>query len=64
MEGWYQDGQDWYYYDTSGLIASGWRAIKGYWYYLDPSELGAMVTGTTMTIDGVGYTFDANGVMQ
>ena len=43
---------------------SGWVNPDGYWYYLDPSELGAMVTGTTMTIDGVSYTFDANGIMQ
>ena len=60
---WKNEGGKWYFYRDGGRM-SGWINPDGYWYYLDPSELGAMVTGTTMTIDGVGYTFDANGVMQ
>lgn len=43
---------------------SGWVNPDGYWYYLDPAELGEMVTGTTKNIDGVDYTFNASGVMQ
>ena len=60
---WKNESGKWYFYRDGGRM-SGWINPDGYWYYLDPSELGAMVTGTTMTIDGVSYTFDANGVMQ
>ena len=60
---WKNESGKWYFYRDGGRM-SGWINPDGYWYYLDPSELGAMVTGTTMTIDGVSYTFDANGIMQ
>ena len=60
---WKNESGKWYFYRDGGRM-SGWVNPDGYWYYLDPSELGAMVTGTTMTIDGVSYTFDANGIMQ
>ena len=60
---WKNESGKWYFYRDGGRM-SGWVNPDGYWYYLDPSELGAMVTGTTMTIDGTSYTFGANGVMQ
>lgn len=34
------------------------------WYYLDPSADGAMVSGTSMVIDGVSYEFDGSGAMM
>lgn len=60
---WKQEGGKWYFYRDGGRM-SGWVNPDGYWYYLDPAELGAMVTGTTKNIDGVDYTFNASGVMQ
>ena len=54
---WKNESGKWYFYRDGGRM-SGWINPDGYWYYLDPSELGAMVTGTTMTIDGVSYTFE------
>ena len=60
---WKNEGGKWYFYRDGGRM-SGWINPDGYWYYLDPSALGAMVTGTTMIIDGTSYTFGANGVMQ
>lgn len=60
---WKQEGGKWYVYRDGGRI-SGWINQGNKWYYMDPSDMGAMVTGTTMTIDGTSYTFDANGVRQ
>ena len=52
---WKQEGGKWYFYRDGGRM-SGWVNPDGYWYYLDPAELGAMVTGTTKNIDGVDYS--------
>ena len=60
---WKQEGGKWYFYRDGGRM-SGWVNPDGYRYYLDPAELGAMVTGTTKNIDGVDYTFNASGVIQ
>lgn len=37
-------GKTWYYLNSSGAMAEGWKKIKGTWYYLKP-ESGAMATG-------------------
>ena len=37
--------------------------VNGNYYYLDPSN-GKMAANTTLTINGVSYTFNANGVYQ
>lgn len=60
-DGWKQIGGRWYY--MKGYVKqTGWVQVGEKWYYLDPN--GVMIADTTMTIDGVSYTFDANGVMQ
>ena len=62
--GWYQDGEDWYYYDTDGNRASGWRYIGNCWYYLngeDEQKPGVMSADTFQVIDGKTYAFSASG---
>lgn len=29
---------DWYFADTNGVLATGWRFVDGYWYWLEPSS--------------------------
>lgn len=29
---------DWYFADTSGVLATGWRFVDGYWYWFEPSS--------------------------
>lgn len=65
--GWYQDGEDWYYYDTDGNRASGWRYIGNCWYYLngeDEQKPGVMSADTFQVIDGKIYAFSASGAMR
>lgn len=62
-EGWYNDGENWYYYDPSGLMASGWRAVKGYWYYMDPTDDNKMVSGGWKVLGNNWYFFHNNGAM-
>lgn len=47
-----------YYFDGSGYMATGWRAINGNWYYLD---YGYMVTNSY--VEG-GYYVGANGIWK
>lgn len=59
-DGWkHVDGR--WYYMKDYRKQTGWVQVDGLWYYLDPN--GAMIHDTTMDIDGVPYTFDADGVM-
>lgn len=60
-EGWKQIGGRWYYMKDY-VKQTGWVQADGLWYYLDAG--GAMIADTTMTIDGIEYTFNENGVMQ
>lgn len=62
-DGWEQKDGVWYYYE-GGKAAVGWKQLSGIWYYLDPANGGQMVSGVTMTIDGVSYRFDGSGAMQ
>lgn len=49
-QGWIQDGNKWYYYDSNGTMAvNTWKNIDGYSYYFGPD--GAMYANTT-TPDG------------
>ena len=63
--GWRLLGNDWYYYDADGVMATGWKQINGKWYYFgasgEPNE-GAMVTGW-LQHNGKRYYFDKDGVM-
>jgi len=60
---WQEENGTWYFVNN-GRRWSGWIKPDGNWYYLEPSKGGAMVSNTTMEIDGVTYTFDGSGVMQ
>lgn len=44
------DDYEWYYFDDSGIMKTGWVKSNGKWYYLDKSS-GKMVVSTT-TPDG------------
>ena len=41
-------------------MQTGFHNVNGATYYFDPSN-GVMVAGTTKTISGVSYTFNADG---
>ena len=43
---------------------TGWIQIDGTYYYLNPSDKGRMAANTTLKIDGVSYTFAANGCLH
>ena len=54
------DGEFIWYYFVNGKGYTGWKKSKGKWYYLD--EQGKMVTDSSVTLKGVTYHFDGNGV--
>ena len=53
-------GKLYYFYETGVRAESTWIELSGKTYYCQ--EDGRMATGT-VTIDGVTYTFDSNGVL-
>ena len=59
--GWRLLGNDWYYYDADGVMATGWKQIDGNWYYFRPSnpEQGYMYTDW-QKIDGKKYYFGSD----
>jgi len=57
---WRQSGGKWYYYDTDGVMATGWKLIRNEWYYFDSD--GVMVSGWKQ-IDGKWYYFHSSGYM-
>ncbi|MFY9263374.1 MAG: hypothetical protein GX483_03700 [Actinomycetaceae bacterium] len=60
--GWYQDGSDWYYYGSDGVMYKyQWLASKGKWYYFGKN--GVMVAGGTAEVAGKTYRFDASGAL-
>ena len=56
--GWRNINGVWYYYQDYWK-QTGWLQLDGVWYYLKPD--GAMAAGENCQVDGVTYTFDANG---
>lgn len=52
----------WYYFDGQGYMVTGWIDADGKRYWAD--ESGAMVSNTTMVIDGVEYTFGEDGACE
>lgn len=60
---WQEENGTWYFAEN-GNRYTGWIKPDGNWYYLDPANGGAMVSNTTMVIDGVTYSFNGSGVMQ
>lgn len=61
LTGWQQLDNSWYRFNSSGQRQSGMVTLDGVNYYLD-STSGVMAAGTTMTIDGIQYQIDDNGV--
>lgn len=51
-----------YYFGNNGYAYTGWHTIGGVQYYFDPSGCH-LVTGTTRTINGYKYTFNADGAV-
>lgn len=56
---WVQDKGSWYLTDTLGRKCIGWFLKDDNWYYLDAT--GARISGSTVNINGVEYTFDDRG---
>lgn len=56
---WKKAGDDWYHFDTSGYMQTGFLQDEGVLYYLD--ENGAMVHDENRTINGLNYSFDSSG---
>lgn len=59
---WLEIKKVWYYFDEEGYMKTGWIKDGENKYYAD--ETGARVADTTLTIDGIQYTFDENGVCE
>ena len=57
--GWKRIDDSWMFFDENGHMMTGWIHVNNTYYYLGSD--GKMVSGTTITIDGNSYTFDANG---
>ncbi len=61
-ECWKKDSVGWCYLDENGsMTKNDWVKDSGKWYYLDAN--GYMLAGTTKTIGGKTYTFNASGVL-
>lgn len=61
--GWTKDeNNDWYYCYESGGVATGWFDNNGKRYYMD--ENGKMYSSICMTIDGVNYNIDKDGIVS
>lgn len=58
---WKQSGDNWYFYDNSGVLQTGWVYDKGQWYYTDTT--GAMLTGI-IQVNGNIYLLSNTGAMQ
>lgn len=61
---WIDYGDNEYYFDEKGIVATGWKKFSnGAWYYLDP-ETGAMIHDKWVSTDGQKYYYlRSNGVM-
>lgn len=64
VRGWYwQDEKGWLYYNSSGVMQSGWVKDNGKWYYLDPENENIMVKDAEKIIGGTRYVFLNSGEM-
>lgn len=55
------DGKTYYFDPVNGDVKMGLVDIDGRRYYADPDDGGAFATNKTLVIDGVSYTFGADG---
>ncbi|MEH7225019.1 glucosaminidase domain-containing protein [Bacillus sp. JJ1566] len=60
-KGWYQEGTEYYYFDSNGKMVTGWLPWNGIWYYL--KQNGYMAKGWAWD-KGSWYYFNADGAMQ
>ena len=62
LMGWILDGKNqWRFYESLGVMKTGWAQDKGNWYYMDGS--GVMKTGWVQD-KGNWYYMDGSGVMK
>ena len=61
LTGWQKLDNAWFYFNSSGQRLTGAVTLNGVMYYLDPAT-GVMAANTTITLDGVNYQVDGNGV--
>ena len=61
VRGWKQISGNWYYLSEDGSRTTGWLEKNNKWYYL--GEDGIMKKSQTLTINGITYYFDDNGIM-
>ena len=55
-EDWLKEGDNWYYFNSEGYMATGWIKINNKWYYMD--DKGVMLKNTTK--DGFNLAFDGS----
>lgn len=57
--GWVQTGGRWYHLGAGGALTYGWlKHADGHWYYLDPAQGAAMVSGGWQVVEGQRSYFD------
>ena len=61
--GWVLHDKHWYYAESSGALAHGWKKSGSAWYYLDHQQEDRMLANTTRRIDGILYAFKSGGAM-
>ncbi len=49
-----------FFVGMDGTMQTGWQNVGGVLYYFQQD--GSMAAGVTLTIDGILYQFDANGI--
>ena len=61
--GWYQEGDDWYYYQADMMLARTWLKWQSNWYYF--ADDGRMANNTAVYIDfeKKTYVFDKGGAL-
>lgn len=63
VTGWQKIDSVWYYFDSNGLMHTGWLFdTDGKWYYLNAS--GSMKTSWLLDTDGEWYFFNGSGSMR
>ena len=63
LTGWVHRPEGWYYADSNGAQASGWRKVRGVWYYMDPTDNNRMVDYGWKEINNAWYFLNNSGAM-
>lgn len=59
--GWQNINETWYYLNENGVMQTGILQLNDQMYYLDPTS-GAMAVNADLTLNGVNYHADENGI--